>query len=253
MGSAGLLNTRGVSVTAGGCSACGTGTGSLGLVCGAGDCCTGGFSSAISGAGVACASIDALVRLLRCTGCTLASLDSLDSAGLRGFLGFFSGSGAFGSFGLGFGPGFLRGWPDAVRPLGAGDVFAGVGVLAPPTPGTRIVEFGVPCSGECGGELRLPGEDASLASMAGTPKWPVPKTLQHAGPLYTEVESCVKTRDMSNAIRAQIARMLGFAPNVALGALQTQLQKLRVASSARELRTPKSACGRWTGPGAPSK
>jgi hypothetical protein len=84
----------------------------------------------------------------------------------------------------------LRGCPDAVRPRGAGDevAFPWVGVLATPTPpvDTRIVEFGVPCSGECGGELRLPGEDASLASMAkNTETWPnarhavqlVPKTI----------------------------------------------------------------------------
>jgi hypothetical protein len=49
-----------------------------------------------------------------------------------------------------------------VSPRGAGDdvAFPGVGVLAPPTPtppvDTRIVELGVPCSGD---------EDASLASM----------------------------------------------------------------------------------------
>ena len=72
---------------------------------------------------------------------------------------------------FGLGPGFLRGCPDAVRPRGAGDVaFAGVGVLvfAVPTPTplleTRVVDVGVP-SGECGGELKLPGEDASFASM----------------------------------------------------------------------------------------
>jgi hypothetical protein len=166
-----LLNTRGGCVTAGGCSGwgTGTGTGSLGLACGVGDCCTGGLSSTTtSGAGVTCASSDALVLLLRCTGCALTSRGS---AGLRGFRAFFSGSGAFGSFCLGFGPGFLRGCPDAVSPRGAGDevAFPWVGVLAPPTPtppvDTRIVEFGVPCSGECGGELRLPGEDASLVSM----------------------------------------------------------------------------------------
>jgi hypothetical protein len=44
------------------------------------------------------------------------------------------------------------------------------GVLAapttPPTLETRVVEFGASCSGECGGELRLPGEDVSFASMA---------------------------------------------------------------------------------------
>jgi hypothetical protein len=155
----GLLNTRGGCVTTtGGCSGCCTGTGSLGLVCGVGDCCTGGgFSSTTtSGTGVVCASSDALVLLLRCTGCILGSLGS---AILRGFLVFFSGSGKAGSFGLGFGPGFLRGCPDAVSPRGAGDVaFAGVGVLRPPTAtppvDTRIVEDGVPCSGECGGELR---------------------------------------------------------------------------------------------------
>jgi hypothetical protein len=113
--------------------------------------------------------MDALALLLR-TGA--AALGSLGSAGLRGFLVFFSGSGTFGSFAFGFGPGFLRGWPEAVRPRGAGDVaFAGVGVLtfAGPTPtpvlDTRTVDVGVP-SGECGGELKLPGEDASFASMA---------------------------------------------------------------------------------------
>jgi hypothetical protein len=163
----------------GGCSGCstGTGTGSLGRGCGVGDCCTGGFSSTMtSGAGVVCASSDALVLLLRCTGCAFGSLDS---AGLRGFLVFFSGSGTGTgtgtSFALGFGPGFLRGCPDAVSPRGAGDVaFAGVGVLTPPTPtppvDTRTVEDGVPCSGECGGELKLPGEDASFASMAQNTK-----------------------------------------------------------------------------------
>lgn len=167
MGS-GLLSTRGGCVTTGGCSGWGVGTGSLGLVCGVGDCCTGGFSStATSGTGVVCGSNDALVLLLRCTGCVFGSLGSV---GLRGFLGFFSDSGAFVSFVLGFGPGFLRGCPDAVSPRGAGDDVAFPGVVAPPTPTppveTRMVEFGVPCSGECGGELKLPGEDASLASMA---------------------------------------------------------------------------------------
>jgi hypothetical protein len=168
----GLFSTRGGCVTAGSCSGWGTGTGagSLGLACGVGDCCTGGRSSTTtSGAGAACASSDALVLLLRCTGCALTSRGS---AGLRGFRGFLSGSGALGSFCLGLGPGFLRGCPDAVSPRGAGDEVAllCVGVLAPPTPtpavDTRMVELGVPCSGECGGELRLPGEDASLASMA---------------------------------------------------------------------------------------
>jgi len=47
----------------------------------------------------------------------------------------------------------------------------GVGVVATPTPpvATRIVElFGVLCSGEWGGELKLPGEEpASPVSMAG--------------------------------------------------------------------------------------
>lgn len=90
---------------------------------------------------------------------------------LRGFLVFFSGSGALWSFAFGLGPGFLRGWPLAVKPRAcvAGDAFAGVGVLVPtPTPpaDARTVEVGVPCSGECGGELRLPGEDASPTSMA---------------------------------------------------------------------------------------
>jgi hypothetical protein len=162
----GLLNTRGGCATTSGCSGWGVGTGSLGLVCGAGDCCTGGFSSTTtSGTGVVCGSKDALVRLLRCTGCAFGSLGS---AGLRGFLVFFSGSGPLRSFALGFGPGFLRGCPDAVRPRGAGDDVALPGVVTPtPTPPVEDrVGFGVPCSGECGGELRLPGEDASLASMA---------------------------------------------------------------------------------------
>lgn len=100
-------------------------------------------------------------------GAAFGSLGSL----LRGFLVFFSGSGALWSFAFGLGPGFLRGWPLAVKPRAcvAGDAFAGVGVLVPtPTPpaDARTVEVGVPCSGECGGELRLPGEDASPTSMA---------------------------------------------------------------------------------------
>jgi len=151
-------------VTADGSSGWDTGAGSLGLVCGVGDCSTGGFSSTASGADVVCGSNDAFVLLLRCAGCAFGSLGS---AVLRDFLTFFSGSGTL-SLAFGFGPGFLRGCPDAVSPRGAGDV--PFGVLAPPaTPPpveTRIVEFGVPCSGECGGLLRLPGEDASLVSMA---------------------------------------------------------------------------------------
>ena len=102
-----------------------------------------------------------MVLLLRCTG---AALTSLGSAGFRDFLGFFSRSKTTASFSLGFGPGFLRGCPDAVSPRGAGDVPA---PTAPPAPAeARTAEFGVPCSGEWGGELRLPGEDASLTSMA---------------------------------------------------------------------------------------
>lgn len=126
-----------------------------------------GFSSTTWAGCTPCASIDAFVLLLR----TGAAFGSFGSAGLRGFLVFFSGSGTLGSFGFGFGPGFLRGCPDAVRPRGAGDVAdAGVGVLvfAGPTPTpvleTRAVDVGVP-SGECGGELRLPGEDASFSMI----------------------------------------------------------------------------------------
>jgi hypothetical protein len=64
-------------------------------------------------------------------------------------------------------PGFLRGCPDAVSRGAGDDPFAGVLAAVTPTPvDSRIVEFGVPCSGECGGELKLPGEDASFASMA---------------------------------------------------------------------------------------
>jgi len=164
----GLLKTRD-SETAGGCSAFKTGTGSLGAGCGVGDCCTGGVSSTACGAGCACASREALVRLLRWAGMALGSLGS----DLRGFRVFFSGSGAAGSLDFGFGPGFLRGSPRAVRPRGAGDAFAGVGVLAPtPTPpaDARMVDAGVACSGECGGELRLPGEDAS-SFIARNTRW----------------------------------------------------------------------------------
>lgn len=77
--------------------------------------------------------MEALALLLR----TGAVLGSLGSAGLRGFLVFFSGSAVLGSFAFGFGPGFLRGCPDTVRPRGVGEVaFAWVGVLtfAGPTP-----------------------------------------------------------------------------------------------------------------------
>jgi hypothetical protein len=140
----------------------------------------GGFSSAACGDGEAWASSEAFVLLLRCTGCALVSLGS---AGLRGFRAFFSSGAAVPSLALGFGPdaalawfpcvftvglpGFLRGCPDAVRRGAGEDPFAGVGVLTPTTPpDTRIVAFGVPCSGECGGELKLPGEEASFASMA---------------------------------------------------------------------------------------
>lgn len=144
----GLLNTRGACVTGGGCSGWSTGASSAGLVCGAGCCCTAGFSSTGAG-GVLCASSDAFVLLLRGAG---ADDGSLGSAGLRGFLGFFS-STTFGSLGFGFGPGFLRTVPAAVS-LGVVVDDAGVGVLAfaaTPTPllPTRIVVlFGVPCSGE---------------------------------------------------------------------------------------------------------
>lgn len=94
---------------------------------------------------------------------------------------FFS-STALGSLILGLGPGFLRGRPAAVS-LGVDvvDVGAGAGgvwfAFATPTceesgVATRMVElFGVPCSGEWGGELKLPGELAtSMASMLGGEK-----------------------------------------------------------------------------------
>jgi hypothetical protein len=164
-----LLKTRAGCETTGGCSGCKTAMGSLGTGCGVGECCTGGFSSTTCAAGCACASSEAFVLLLRWAGAAFGSLGS----DLRGFRVFFSGSGAPGSFAFGFGPGFLRGRPLAVRPRGAGDAVAGVGVLVPtPTPpaGVRIVDVGVPCSGECGGELRLPGEDASSTSMAPNTK-----------------------------------------------------------------------------------
>jgi hypothetical protein len=237
----GLFNTRGACVTAGGSSGWGVGTGSLGLVCGTGDCCTGGFSSTTSGAGVACASSDALVRLLRCTGC---AFESLGSAGLRGFLGFFSGS-TVGSFALGFGPGFFRGCPDAVRPRGAGDEVAFPGVVTPPTPtppvDTRIVEFGVP-SGECGGELKLPGEDASLASIVrNTETIQVLRALYTRRMSYTTEEVCIRIPETPTAIRAQVAQAMGYAASCWLRGLQTQHQKLRVASSTIVSRTPKWA------------
>lgn len=172
---------RGGCETTGNGSGCGTETGSVGLVCGAGDCCTSGFSSTACGAGEGCASSDAFVRLLRCAGWALGSFGS---AGLRGFLVFLSGSGTVASFGFGFGPGFFRGCPEAVNPRGAGDdPLAWVGVLAPPTPTppveTRIVELGVPCSGELGAELKEPGEEASFASIAPEHRnYAVPKLLQ---------------------------------------------------------------------------
>ena len=254
MGS-GLLNTRAACVTAGGCSGWGTGAGSLGLVCGAGDCCTGGFSSTTSGTGVVCASSEALVRLLRCTGCAFGSLGS---ACLRDFLGFFSGSCAFASLGLGFGPGFLRGCPDAVRPRGAGDVaFAGVGVLAPPTPTppaeTRIVELGVPCSGECGGLLRLPGDDASFASMAENTKdtkSPTRYSDARWAPYTTGarlVYTSKKCRMQSGRSRRQRTRRV-CGRLLAERVLQTQHHKASIPTNATAWRTPKSARSRLPGP-----
>jgi hypothetical protein len=163
------LNTRGAAcVGIGDGSGCwSAGTGSLGLGWGVGEFCIIVLSSATGSAFTFCASSEALVLLFRAG----TAFGSFGSTGFRGFLVFFSGSGTFGSFGFGFGPGFLRGCPDAVRPRGAGDVvFAGVGVLvfAGPTPTpvleSRVADVGVP-SGECGGELRLPGEDASFASI----------------------------------------------------------------------------------------
>lgn len=72
----------------------------------------------------------------------------------------------------------------------AGDAFAGVGVLVPtPTPpaAARTVDVGVPCSGECGGELRLPGEDASPTSMAQNTRR-VQRTQRDKGGNRKEVE-----------------------------------------------------------------
>ena len=165
-----MVGRRAGWFTTGDCSGLGAGVGSAGLGCGVGGFCTGSFSSTMgAGAGggagdAAWASSEALVLLLRVG----AALGSFGSAGLRGFLTFFSGSGAAASLIFGLGPGFLRGSPEAVSPRGAGEV-ACAGVLAPTTPPTlerRVVEFGGSCSGECGGELRLPGEDVSFASMA---------------------------------------------------------------------------------------
>jgi hypothetical protein len=63
-------------------------------------------------------------------------------------------------------------------------VCVGVGVLATPTPdASRIVELlGVLCSGEWGGELKLPGEEAtSVLSMAAEHgKHAVPQKVRSA-------------------------------------------------------------------------
>lgn len=149
-----LFSMRGGCATTGTGSGCGIGTGSLRVVWGVGGCCTDGFSSTIFGAGVgigagigagagagtgegtgegaACASRDVLVLLLRCATVVLVSFGS---AGLRVFLDFFSGSSTFGSFVLGFGPGFLRGTPEAVS-LDVADAGVDVLVFTPaPTPG----------------------------------------------------------------------------------------------------------------------
>ena len=143
-------------VTAPGGSVWGAEANSAGLCCWTGCCCCAGFSSADGGAGWG--SNDALPLFLRGAG---AALGSFGSAGLRVRFVFFSS--AFGSFGFGFGPGFLRGWPEAVS-LGVVVVVV-VDDVATPTPPagcgvtTRFAEwFGVPCSGEWGGELRLSGE-----------------------------------------------------------------------------------------------
>jgi hypothetical protein len=72
-----------------------------------------GFCS-MAGGGVGCDASEAFgALLLRGAGSAFASFASFASAALRGLLGFFSG--ALGSFGFGLGPGFLRGWPLAVR------------------------------------------------------------------------------------------------------------------------------------------
>lgn len=181
----GLLNTRGGCAAVGGCSGCNTETSSVGLVCGVGaGCCCGtgvgvaGFSSiacGVGGACDACDSSDALGPLLLRVG---GSADgSLGSAGLRGFLGFFSTT-ALGSLGFGFGPGFLRGFPAAVN-LGVVCCGAGVGVAATPTlpSGPRIVGvFPLFCSGECGGELRLPGDDATSTDSIAARREKIPET-----------------------------------------------------------------------------
>jgi hypothetical protein len=190
-----------------------TGTGSLGLGCGVGDCCMGGFSSATSGADIVCASSDALVRLLRCTGWTLGSLGS---AGLRGFLVFFSFSFSFSgsgtmitSFPFGFGPGFLRGCPDAVSRVAGEVAFAGVGVLRCPTPTppaeTRMVEDGVPCSGECGGELKLPGEDASFASIVVYTETSKNQSVLQSH-RFLQYRQCIELPVTTSTIRAHIAQ-----------------------------------------------
>lgn len=214
-----------------------------------------GFSSTTCTGGCApCASIEALVLRLRAG----AAFGSLGSAGFRGFLVFFSGSGAFGSFGFGFGPGFLRGCPDAVRPRGAGDVaFAGVGVLtfAGPTPTpallTRTVDVGVP-SGECGGELRLPGEDASFASIAAeNRKYSNPSNLPDCvskwigsirKSVYKQQIHLAQVRGAGSASRRVAERwqsgLANSTPKVADGAV-----------SRRSSRTPKSMCSRVPGRG----
>lgn len=206
-----MLNIRVGCATAGGCSACKAGTDSLGPVCGMGDSCTGGFSSTTCAAGCACASRDAFVLLFRGAGAAFGSLGS----DLRGFLVFFSGSGALGSLAFGFGPGFLRGWPFAVRPRGAGDAVAGVGVLVPtPTPpaAARIVAVGVP-SGECGGELRLPGEDASSAMAPNTRSTQSPEG-HRARLVQTTIEKVERSSQCERRRRAGRFRALVLAERV---------------------------------------
>jgi hypothetical protein len=241
---------RGVCVTSGDCSGWRTATGSAGLTCGAGCCCIkAGFSSTGAGEAV-CASNDAFPLLLRPR--VGAAEGSLGSAGLRGFLGFFS---SFGSLGLGFGPGFLRTAPDAVRRgVEVVDVETGVGVVATPTPpvATRIVElFGVPCSGEWGGELKLPGEDAtSVDSMAAEHEnhATAESSQMGSGPFWRNVQAKktprMEFRDQTRTAAGQLAQLNAWVRLGECVGRQPQHQSSCPATDDERCREHESRCAR---------
>ena len=123
---------------------------------------------------------------------------------------------------------------------------AGVGVVATPTPlvATRIVElFGVLCSGEWGGELKLPGEESASAVFMAAEHGSGAAPNRYGRAWWTRIAETAKVgqRLEKKSRRRMLLRALQFARLNA----QTRVGRMgglaRLNTTTRVLRTTTNA------------